>query len=162
MENLLRRGFKYFNRFMLWMWHIGLGKMINFWPPVVGRIMVLTTTGRKSGQPRQTPVNYAMIEGDVFCTAGFGSVSDWYRNICACPRVEIWLPEGKWHAEAEEISPVSEHLDWMRQVLIGSGFAAFAAGINPYRISSLQLQKLCQDYRLIRLHRREKISSGER
>ena len=157
MENGLRWGFKYFNHLMLWMWRLGLGRAINFWPPVVGRIMVLTTTGRKSGLPRQTPVNYAIIEGDVFCTAGFGVVSDWYRNICHQPQLEMWLPEGKWKALAEEISPVSEHLDWMRQVLIGSGFAAFAAGINPYRISDQQLGKTCRAYRLIRLRRGEKI-----
>jgi deazaflavin-dependent oxidoreductase (nitroreductase family) len=157
MENTMRKFFKYFNHFMLWMWHLGWGKMINFWPAVVGRIMVITTTGRKSGQPRQTPVNYAVIEGDVFCIAGFGPGSDWYRNICSSPDVDIWLPDGKWHARAEDVSPIADHLPWLRQVLIDGGFAAFAAGINPYRIKDEQLAVLCRDYRLVRLHRIEKM-----
>jgi len=156
MQNGVRKTFKLINRLMLCMWRLGWGKLVNFWPAVVGRIMVVTTTGRKSGQLRQTPVNYAIIEGDVFCVAGFGSVSDWYRNICCSPEVEVWLPDGKWHARAEEVGPVSAHLPWVRQVLICSGFAAFAAGANPYRISDVHLAELCRDYRLIRLHRLKK------
>jgi hypothetical protein len=31
-EDLTRQGFKYFNRFMIAMWRLGLGGMINFWP----------------------------------------------------------------------------------------------------------------------------------
>ena len=61
-----------------------------------GQIMVLTHTGRKSGLRRRTPVNYALVDGEVYCTAGFGQISDWYRNILANPQVEVWLPDGWW------------------------------------------------------------------
>ena len=75
-EQDLRQGFKYFNRFMLLMWRLGLGRWINLWPEVGGRIMVITHTGRKTGMRRRTPVNYTIANGDIYCTAGFGGVSD--------------------------------------------------------------------------------------
>src|SRR5512140_295270 len=90
----LRRVFRVFNRLMVFMWRLGMGRMINIWPAVIGRIMVIKHTGRKSGKVRLAPVNYAPLDGEIYCTAGFGSGSDWYRNIMAGPQVELWLPEG--------------------------------------------------------------------
>lgn len=148
----MRSFFRLFNRFMLWMWHNGMGAYINAWPPVTGRIMVLTTHGRKSGLSRQTPVNYAEIDGDIFCTAGFGAVSDWYRNILKDSKVEVWLPDDRrWSGRAEEVEAGPQRLVWLRTVLQNSGFAAFVAGINPYSIKDDRLEKACRDYRLIRI-----------
>jgi deazaflavin-dependent oxidoreductase (nitroreductase family) len=151
----LRLGFKVLNRFMLLMWRLGLGSWLNAWPQVGGRIMVITHLGRKSGQWRHTPVNYALIGGDVYCVAGFGRVSDWYRNILAHPRVEIWLPDGWWAAIAEDISDDNNRLAWLREVLIASGFAAYLAGINPHAMSDDALAEVTADYRLIRIRRLE-------
>lgn len=80
-EESLRQGFKYFNRFMMLLWRLGLGSWINAWPEVGGRIMVITHIGRKTGIRRHTPVNYTIADGEVYCTAALGSISDWYRNI---------------------------------------------------------------------------------
>ncbi len=84
-EERLRTGFKVLNKFMLLMWRLGLGWMLNIWPAGFGRIMVITHTGRKSGLRRRTPLNYAEVDGEIYCTAGFGHISDWYRNIMADP-----------------------------------------------------------------------------
>ncbi|MBN2147123.1 MAG: nitroreductase family deazaflavin-dependent oxidoreductase [Anaerolineales bacterium] len=153
-EAKLRVGFRYFNRFMLLMWRLGLGPWVNFWPQVVGRIMVITHTGRKSGLRRRTPVNYTIVDGDIYCTAGFGSISDWYRNIIANPQVEVWLPEGWWAGEASDVSDVEERLPLLRQVLFASGFAARAAGIDPVNMSDEELNAATLNYRLVRIHRR--------
>jgi len=51
--------------------------------PLTGYIMVLKTTGRKTGRQRFTPVNYAILDGKVFCLAGFGKLAHWYRNLPA-------------------------------------------------------------------------------
>ena len=99
LENL-RQMFKQMNKFMLLMWRLGLGSWLNFWPDVGGRIMVITHTGRKTGLKRRTPVNYALVEGELYCTAGFGPMSDWYRNLKAHSQVEVWLPEGWWRSRA--------------------------------------------------------------
>jgi deazaflavin-dependent oxidoreductase (nitroreductase family) len=149
----LRRGFKTFNRFMLLMWRLGLGNWLNAWPKVGGRIMVITHTGRKSGTRRQTPVNYAIVDGDIYCTAGFGPGSDWYRNLLANPNVEVWLPEGWWSGTAEDVSDQKERLYLLRQALIASGFAARLAGINPLTITDGELDAATTDYRLVRIRR---------
>jgi len=150
-NNRWRRIFKRFNRFMLLMWRLGLGRWINAWPAVGGRIMVLGHTGRRSGLRRQTPLNYAQGNGDIYCTAGFGPGSDWYRNLLANPEVEVWLPGGRRTGRAEDISGCAGHVRLLRQVLIASGFAARLAGINPCSISDAELQKLAADYRLVRI-----------
>ena len=149
-EENLRQAFKVFNRFMLLMWRLGLGTYGNR-PELGGSIMVLTHTGRKSGLKRRTPLNYALLEGDVYCTAGFGAGADWYRNILADPQVEVWLPEGWYAGVAEDISDDPDRLFYMRQVLIGSGFAARLAGIDPQKMSNEELAPLTQSYRLVRI-----------
>jgi deazaflavin-dependent oxidoreductase (nitroreductase family) len=151
----LRQAFKLLNRFMMLLWQLGLGSLVNAWPSVGGRIMVLTHTGRKTGLRRRTPVNYAIIAGDIYCTAGFGSVSDWYRNIKADPSVEVWLPDGWWAGTAEEVTGGEGHLSHMRQVLVASGFAALVAGINPHTIRDAELAQATNDYHLIRIRRQE-------
>jgi deazaflavin-dependent oxidoreductase (nitroreductase family) len=152
----LRQFFKYFNRFMVWMWRAGLGKLINFWPEGMGRIMVITHTGRKSGLKRYAPVNYAPVEGDLYCTAGFGEGTDWYQNILKTPEVEVWLPEGWWAGVAEDISDSEDRRDLLRQVLIASGFAASVfGGIDLVNTSDAEFDAATADYRLIRIRRTE-------
>jgi deazaflavin-dependent oxidoreductase (nitroreductase family) len=149
-EVSLRKFFHSMNRFMVFMWKIGMGKMINFWPAVVGRIMVIKHRGRKSGKEYLTPVNYAPVDGEIYCTAGFGSISDWYRNMLVNPQVELWLPEGKRAACAEDISDSPRRLFLLRQVLIASGFAASTfGGLNPRKVSDEELDKATKEYRLV-------------
>lgn len=152
-ENALRQLFKSLNRFMLLMWQLGLGKMLNGWPSVGGRIMVLTHTGRKTSLHRRTPVNYALIDGDIYCTAGFGHASDWYRNMKVNPHVEVWLPNGWWHGIAEDVSESQNRLPILREVLIASGFAAYAADVNPRVLTDEELDEKTAVYRLIKIHR---------
>lgn len=147
--NMLRKAFHAMNRFMVFMWKIGLGKAINLWPAGFGRIMIIKHRGRKSGREYLTPVNYAVVEGDIYCTAGFGSISDWYRNILAYPRVELWLPEGKRPACAEDISRSPRRLFLLRQVIIASGFAGPLFGVNPKKLNDEQLDHASKNYRLV-------------
>ncbi len=147
--NTLRKVFHSMNRFMVLLWRLGLGKAINVWPAGFGRIMVIKHRGRKSGKEYLTPVNYAIVEGEIYCTAGFGSISDWYRNMLVYPRVELWLPEGKHIACAEDISDSPRRLYLLRQVLIASGFAAPLFGINPKNLSDEQLDQISKEYRLV-------------
>jgi deazaflavin-dependent oxidoreductase (nitroreductase family) len=153
LEHFLIRFFRQMNRGILLLWRLGLGGALNGWPKVGGRIMVLTHTGRKSGQLRRTPLNYTILEGDVYCVAGFGKTADWYRNLLKTPDVEVWLPGEWWAGRAEDVSDLPERLRVLRQVLVASGFASFAAGINPYRLSDEALAEATAEYRLVRIRR---------
>jgi deazaflavin-dependent oxidoreductase (nitroreductase family) len=149
----LRGFFRKFNRFMLLMWRLGLGRWVNAWPAVGGRIMVITHTGRRTGKRRLTPVNYSPVGEAVYCTAGFGARSDWYRNLLSDPRVDVWLPQARWPGVAEDVSDSPERTLRLREVLVASGFAAYLAGINPRRVSDAELERLVGEYRLIRIER---------
>jgi deazaflavin-dependent oxidoreductase (nitroreductase family) len=152
-EEQLRQGFKYLNRFMLFMWRLGMGPLLNMGPAMAGRYMVITHTGRKSGKKRRTPVNFATVDDEVYCVAGFGAVSDWYRNIIANPQVEAWLPDGWWAGIAEEVMHPEARLPLLRAVLIGSGFAALAAGVDPNKMTDEELDAATKEYRLIHIRR---------
>ncbi len=132
---------------------MGWGKQINIWPAGLGRIMVIKHRGRKSGKEYLTPVNYALVDGEIYCTAGFGSLSDWYRNIKADPHVEVWLQDGWWAGEAEEITSPELRLPLIRAVIIDSGFAGPMFGVDAHQLDDQQLAQATQDYRLIHIKR---------
>ena len=147
--NSLRKFFHSMNRFMVWMWKRGWGKQINIWPEKMGRVMIIKHRGRKSGKEYLTPVNYANLNGEIYCTAGFGSISDWYRNMLVNPQVELWLPEANRSACAEDISDSPDRLFLLRQVIIASGFAGPLFGVNPKKLNDEQFNSATKDYRLV-------------
>ncbi len=148
-----RQAFKLFNRLMLLLWRLGLGPMVNAVPETGGQIMVLSHTGRRSGLPRRTPVNYAIVDNDIYCAAGFGSVSDWYRNVLARPQVEVWLPEGWWQGVAEDISMSPRRLPLLREVIRASGVAGKLVGLDWEHMPDSNFAAETAPYRLIRIRR---------
>ncbi len=84
----------------LYKWHLGglLGK----------RFLLLTHTGRKSGQPRQAVIeidDYDAETNTYLVAAGFGQKADWYRNILKTPEVTIQVGSRRMAARAEPLSP---------------------------------------------------------
>jgi len=148
-----RQLFKVFNRFMILLWKLGLADWINLWPSVFGQFMVITHTGRKTGFRRLTPVNYAIIDGEIYCCSGFGVSADWYRNILSNPTVEVWLTEGRWIGEAKDVSDDPNFPFILREVLRASGFAAPLFGVDPKKLNNEQFIKLTKSYRLIHISR---------
>lgn len=151
-EGWLRQAFKWLNRYMILHWRLGLGPLGNR-AELTGCIMVLTHRGRKSGRLRRTPVNYAIVDGAVYCVAGFGHIADWYRNLMADPAVEVWLPNGWYAGTARDVTdlPAAAKAPIVRQVLINSGFAGRLAGINAATMSDQALLDSTATYRLVRI-----------
>ncbi len=67
----------------------------------------------------------------------------------------MWLPDGWWKGTAAEVTAPGERLQMMRAALIGSGFAVYAAGIDPRRMSDADLARATPDYRVLRITRIE-------
>lgn len=145
----LRRFFHAMNYFMVFMWKIGLGRLCDIWPTVTGRIMVIRHRGRRSGREYLTPVNYALVEGEIYCTAGFGSRTDWYRNLLADPCVELWLPQGRRSARASDVSDSPRRVDLLRAITIASGFAGPLLGVDQRKLTDEQMAQIGRDYRLV-------------
>ena len=62
-----------------------------------GSYAILETTGRRSGQPRRTPVGHRVDGDTVWVVAEHGAKAAYVRNIGANPRVRIKLRDG-WRA----------------------------------------------------------------
>jgi deazaflavin-dependent oxidoreductase (nitroreductase family) len=87
----------------------GLGPLFS--TPLTGSMMLLRTTGRRSGLPREAPLGYVISDGSVYCCAGFGRRTAWYRNLVADPRVEAILPTSAIAGLAETVTDPTE---WSR------------------------------------------------
>lgn len=83
------------------MYRIGLGGLL------LGQVMV-TTVGRKSGQPRRAVVD--LLKRDVatdtyYVVSAYGRGSDWYRNLEANPAVKVQARGRKFSARATTLAP---------------------------------------------------------
>ena len=158
----LRRAFRLLNRFMLAMWHLGMGRWINIWPGGIGRIMVLTHIGRRTGLARQTPVNYARSR--VRCTAFLATVHSLTGTATSRP---IHMSRPGFPRAAGPVWPrncPSTMLDF-------HGFVRFSLpaalphplfeGIRPRTISDDQLRALAADYRLLHIRRLEATAAED-
>jgi deazaflavin-dependent oxidoreductase (nitroreductase family) len=158
----LRRRFRGMNRWMLLIWRTGLGWTAEIWPAGFGRLMVIEHVGRKSGTRYRTPVNFTRCGPDLYCLAGFGAKTDWYRNALADPDIAVWLPDGRWTARAAEASDSPDRLHLMRKVLIDSGFASRAVGLDAKVAADETLAAATETYRLLRITpvQREDVPDG--
>ncbi|WP_299030117.1 nitroreductase family deazaflavin-dependent oxidoreductase [uncultured Thermanaerothrix sp.] len=146
---LLRR----LNALIVLLWRLGLGPWFNFWPALSGRILILVHSGRKSGKRHLTPLNYALLNGEIYCVTGFGPTSDWYRNLLANPQVELWLPDGWWVGLAEEIVEPVLREEALKAVRTSGGLIARLFGAPSPREDETPLSSHTAPYRVIRLRR---------
>lgn len=147
---LLRRFFRLLNKFfMVPMFRLGFGPLMG--SPYGGYIMVIRTVGRKTGRTRFTPVNYAILDGCVYCIAGWGEISHWYRNLQATPQIELILPGGAIAGAAEDVTDPDEALRAGRQVFKNSGFVGFMTGINPFTAPDALVRDKLAGTRVVRI-----------
>jgi len=154
----LRRVFHEMNRWMVLLWRLGLGRFTDVWPDGFGRLMVIEHVGRRSGTTYRTPVNFTIVDGDIYCAAAFGRNTDWYCNALAQRSISIWLPDGPWEATVDDLSNDPARLDRLRRILIDSGFAAPLFGLHPRRMSNDELAEATSDYRLLRIQKLRRIA----
>jgi hypothetical protein len=144
----MRRFFWYLNKFfMVPMFRLGFGPF--FGNPFTGYIMILKVIGRKTGKLRFAPVNYAILNGKIYCLSGYRQGSDWYRNLSAQPAIEVILPGGALAGTATEITDPVFKTTVIRKILQNAGFAGFMEGYNPYRISDEELARKTADMPLV-------------
>ena len=71
------------------------------------RVLLLTTTGRRSGQRRTVGLNYTVDGDSLYVLSGFGH-SGWYSNVLADPHVEVQLGPKRWSAVARRVTDPRE------------------------------------------------------
>ncbi len=81
--------------------------------PIGKMVLLLTTIGRKSGQPRMTPLQYEEVDGAYYIGSARGTEADWYKNLVACPQVELQIGQRRVTARAETISDPERIADFL-------------------------------------------------
>jgi deazaflavin-dependent oxidoreductase (nitroreductase family) len=78
-------------------------------------VLLLTTTGRKSGQPRTTPLLYLRDGADLAVVASYGGddrFPAWYHNLVANPEVGVELDGQKLRLRASVADPATKSRLW--------------------------------------------------
>jgi deazaflavin-dependent oxidoreductase (nitroreductase family) len=92
-------------------------------------VVLLTTTGAKSGQKRVNPL-VSLVDGDklyvIASKAGAPTSPDWYHNLVANPQVEVEKGDDRFTATAVPITsgPERDRL-YAAQVAVQPGFADY-------------------------------------
>lgn len=87
-------------RLPIWFYRARLGWLLG------NRFLLLTHTGRKSGQPHETVievVQYEKATDTYYVVSGWGKKSDWYQNIRKTPTATIHAGGRKFQSKAEFI-----------------------------------------------------------
>ncbi|MCM8748033.1 nitroreductase family deazaflavin-dependent oxidoreductase [Thermomicrobiaceae bacterium CFH 74404] len=76
-------------------------------------VMLLTTTGRKTGLPRTTAVSFMPFADRWIIFSGFGIHSNWYRNILAHSEVTVRIGNRRWRATAHVVEDPARRRELM-------------------------------------------------
>lgn len=111
---------------------------------------VLEVRGRKSGEPRRTPVNLLTVDGSRYLVAARGH-TQWARNLRAHGEGRLLVGRRSEAFQAEEVSdedkpailrPYLEHWKWE--------VGAFFGGVGPDS-SDEELRRIAPDHPVFRL-----------
>jgi len=76
-------------------------------------ILLLTTTGRKTGTPHTVGVQYELIESKYYIGAADGTRADWYRNILKNDEVRVQVGREVFHARAAVITDLAQITEFL-------------------------------------------------
>ena len=82
-------------------------------------VLLLTTTGRRSGEPRTSALIYGRSGDDYLIVASKGGADeppDWYVNLQANPEVELQVLDDKFRARARDATPEEKPEMWREMV----------------------------------------------
>ena len=122
---------KAYNRQLIEEFRANRGKSDN---PMAGRpLLLLTTTGAKSGQLRTTPMMY-IPDGDnllvIASNAGAPTHPDWYHNLVAHPEVTVEVKNETYDAIAAVAEGPERQRLWNRIVELYPFFADHQAKVS--------------------------------
>jgi deazaflavin-dependent oxidoreductase (nitroreductase family) len=112
-------------------------------------MLLLTTTGRKSGLPRVTPLQFEEVDGIYYIASARGRDADWFKNIEANPNVHVQIRECAFDAIAEPVTDPSRIADFIKlrlkrhPVMIRLIITLFDG--LPLRFTRADLEKFCQE-----------------
>lgn len=91
-------------------------------------VLLLTTTGRRSGQPRTVPVGYLRDGSTYVIIASYGGLPRhpaWFLNLESHPEATIQLKKRQIQVKAETANPEQKRELWTRLLEVAPGYANY-------------------------------------
>ena len=109
-------------------------------------VMLLTTTGAKTGQPRTLPLLY-LNDGDaiILIASNYGKTSHpaWYRNLVANPKVEVLAGKKSGTYTATEITDAAEReRAWDLALDMYAGYGDYEGRAGDRTIPLVRLERV--------------------
>lgn len=93
-------------------------------------LLLLTTTGAKSGQPRVSPLAYLNIDGKIIIIGSFAGADvnpAWVHNLRANPSAHVEIGTESFDVNARELSPAERDVAFPKVTAAAPGFAEYQA-----------------------------------
>jgi deazaflavin-dependent oxidoreductase (nitroreductase family) len=120
---------KVMSRLNTWLYRVSGGRIGGKFPSGAP-VLLLTTIGRKSGQPQTAPLLY-LKDGDAYVVvASKGGMAQhplWFKNLEANPRVEVELGSEKLAMTARRATATEKAALWLRLVEMYPSYAEYQA-----------------------------------
>ena len=146
----VQRGFLFANRWVAGpMLRSRFGRFVG--NPFTAYLLLLRTRGRRTGLVREAPLGYVLLDGFVYCVAGYGVTTPWYRNLLDNPTVEVVLPGRTIRGIAEPVTDEAEWLRAYRTLIAGFGLVGRLVDGDPRRLADATLLATHRSLPVIRI-----------
>ena len=115
--------------FNTWVYRMSGGRLLGRFPGGAP-VLLLTTIGRKSGEPKVAPLLYLADGENYVIVASKGGMAHnplWFKNLEANPNVEVEVGNRKLPMTARRASDAEKAALWPRLVAMYSSYADYQA-----------------------------------
>jgi deazaflavin-dependent oxidoreductase (nitroreductase family) len=91
----------------------------------------LTTTGRRSGEPREIEIWFGLEGQTVYMLAGGGRGADWVRNLMRQPRVQVRIGDRDFAGRARVVIDPDEDAR-ARRLLLDKYSAGYSGDLDDW------------------------------
>jgi len=110
----------------------------------VGKVLLLTTTGNKSGKPRTVPVMQFEDGGRRYVIASFAGSPQhpaWFKNLSANPNVTVEVPGERYQARASVLSSAERAPIWQKVLAEAPSFGEYEKKTQGREIPVVELKR---------------------
>jgi deazaflavin-dependent oxidoreductase (nitroreductase family) len=116
-------------RLNVWLYKLTGGRLGGRFPSGAP-VLLLTTIGRKSGQPRTSPLLYLREGEDLVIVASKGGMSEhplWFKNLEANPEVEVQIGRARSALRARRATDAEKATLWPKLTAMYQSYASYQA-----------------------------------